>query len=677
MNYRIATLLFMLSFNISANVHMEGNTSDQSAACGITDDVAEQGAFAVGYTATFETQPNGTSVKFTFELLDTDKVGVVGFLWRQTPFQEFSMTDLGDNVFSTTIDGLTNGQTISYACKFAFAGGLAVTKYIEYVVGEVCNADPLTDATLSDIQVDGMPIEGFSSSQLSYQYEAELPVPMVTATTTQTGAEAVVSPANAIPGTTTILVTAEDKITTKTYTIEFVEPTNYLLVWSDEFDEDGAINADKWFHQTQIPQGSSWFNNEVQHYTNRTDNSVVEEGVLKIIGKSEPGYTQDGVSKNYTSARLNSKFAFTYGKVDIRAKLPPELGTWPALWMLGKNISEPGAYWQTQGFGTTPWPITGEIDIMEQFGRNVSEKNDVHGSTHTPKSSGATENTSRTALNTSTTEFHVYSIIWDANEIQFLVDDEEYYTYNPTFRYGSKVTDPANADMNWPFDEPQYLILNIAMGGTLGGTIPTSFTEGVMEVDYVRVFQIGEPSLSVESLSVTLDENSPNGTVVGEVSATYVGNGTLNYSITNGNEDEVFEIGETNGEITVADNSLLDFATTPSYTLTVAVSDDDLVETATITIQVNEIMILGFDGSQLGAFKAYPNPVISSLTLSSREMENLKLVNVTDISGKEITIPLVKTPSSYKLDFSAQRSGIYILRLKNEDGLQSIRVRKL
>ena len=155
-----------------------------------------------------------------------------------------------------------------------------------------------------------------------------------------------------------------------------------------------AIDSNKWFHQTLLPNGSSWFNGEQQHYTDRTENSYVSNGTLKIVAKKE-SYRDQNVTKNYTSARLNSKYAFQYGTVEVRAKLPSGVGTWPAIWMLGKNINESGAYWETQGFGTTSWPASGEIDIMEHWGRN---ENFVQSAMHTPSSSGNTETVSYTHL---------------------------------------------------------------------------------------------------------------------------------------------------------------------------------------------------------------------------------------------------------------------------------------
>jgi beta-glucanase (GH16 family) len=125
------------------------------------------------------------------------------------------------------------------------------------------------------------------------------------------------------------------------------------LVWADEFDTDGAVNPNNWFHQTQLPASGSWFNGEEQHYTNRIENSFVNNGFLNIVAIKE-SFTDQGETKQYTSARLNSKFAFTYGRVDVRARLPFGDGTWPAIWTLGKNISEDGAYWENQGFWYNP-----------------------------------------------------------------------------------------------------------------------------------------------------------------------------------------------------------------------------------------------------------------------------------------------------------------------------------
>ncbi len=248
------------------------------------------------------------------------------------------------------------------------------------------------------------------------------------------------------------------------------------LVWSDEFDSTTpeALNNANWHHQTFGPNGGQWFNGEQQHYTDRLDNSFMENGFLNIVAKSEV-FSQDGVTLDYTSARLNSKFAFTYGRVDVRARLPEGDGTWPAIWTLGKNISETGAYWQTQGFGTTSWPACGELDIMEH---GLHAVNEVSCAIHTPSSFGATVNTDTFNLTDVANDFHVYSMNWSPNQITFLIDGVGYYTYNPAVK-------DANT---WPFDLEQYIILNVAMGG-IAGPIDNSFVESEMVIDYVRVYQ--------------------------------------------------------------------------------------------------------------------------------------------------------------------------------------------
>jgi len=254
---------------------------------------------------------------------------------------------------------------------------------------------------------------------------------------------------------------------------EIVPPADYELVWSDEFDGGGAINDENWFHQTRLPNGSSWFNGELQHYTNRTENSYVADGFLHIVAKRER-FSDQGQEKEYTSARLNSKFAFTYGRVEINAKLPTGLGTWPAMWTLGRNITENGGYW-ADDFGTTGWPACGEIDIMEHWG---FDQNRIQAALHTPSSSGNTQNKGSIVGEDVSNTFHVYAMEWTAEKIDFYYDDQLYYSYSPT----SKNND------TWPFTEPQYLLLNIAMGGVAGAVDP-DFTESEMVIDYVRVFQ--------------------------------------------------------------------------------------------------------------------------------------------------------------------------------------------
>jgi hypothetical protein len=226
------------------------------------------------------------------------------------------------------------------------------------------------------------------------------------------------------------------------------------LVWAEEFDAPGSPNPAKWGYDLGA---GGWGNNEVEFYTNRTENAVVSDGTLKIILKKESYQGSE-----YTSARLLSrgKFSFKYGKIEVRAKLPAGGGTWPAIWMLGDNLSSAG------------WPACGEIDIMEHVGNQL---NKIFGTLHHPGHSGANGDGGTVMINNVTTEFHIYSLEWSATTIKFYVDGTPFYTF------GNNST--------LPFNQNFFIILNVAMGGNFGGTIDPNFTSGTMEVDYVRVYQ--------------------------------------------------------------------------------------------------------------------------------------------------------------------------------------------
>lgn len=260
----------------------------------------------------------------------------------------------------------------------------------------------------------------------------------------------------------------------KNVRVRVAPPSKYgmTLVWADEFNYEGAVDVNKWHHQVIPIAGNNWANNEEQHYTDRTDNSYVSDGTLKIVAKKE-NYQFRGITKNYTSARLNSKYIFKYGRVDISAKLPAAGGTWPALWTLGANIDEIGNY-HGNTYGSVGWPSCGEIDIMEQ---NGWDKNHLIGHLHWGDTqTGAYENKGGTkVVSNTTTTFNLYSLIWNENEIKILFNDEVVYETQNTSAM--------------PYDNPHYLLFNIAMGGTLGGTIPNDFTQAVMEVDYIHIYQ--------------------------------------------------------------------------------------------------------------------------------------------------------------------------------------------
>ena len=253
------------------------------------------------------------------------------------------------------------------------------------------------------------------------------------------------------------------------------------LVWEDQFETPGIVNPSKWHHQTQvIIPGVGWANGEEQHYTNRIDNSFVDSsGMLHIVAKQET-YTDQGLTKNYTSARLNAKFAFTYGRVDVRAKIPVGAGTWPAIWTLGKNINENGAYWDSQ-YGTTSWPACGEIDMMEHGIFPNQDINYIKSSLHTPCCYAGNPNGGGTIASDLENDFHIYSLNWSPDQITFLLDGVGYYTYNPAVK----------DDSTWPFYEDQFVLLNMAMGG-IAGNIPSGFDQASMLIDYVKVYQQGE-----------------------------------------------------------------------------------------------------------------------------------------------------------------------------------------
>jgi len=250
------------------------------------------------------------------------------------------------------------------------------------------------------------------------------------------------------------------------------------LVWSDEFDSDELtpINSDKWFHQTQLPTGVSWHNGEVQHYTDRIENAFLENGYLNIVVTKE-NFSDQGQTKAYTSARLNSKFAFTYGRIDVRAKIPIEAGTWPAIWMLNQKINEKGGYWQPE-FGTMGWPACGEIDIMEHGIFPDQPLNFIQSAIHTTSSSGNTINKGGIIAKDLENDFHVYSLHWTPDQLTFLLDNEIFYIYNPSEKN----------EKTWPFNSNQFILLNVAMGGH-AGEIDSNFTKSGMKIDYVRVYQ--------------------------------------------------------------------------------------------------------------------------------------------------------------------------------------------
>ena len=241
-------------------------------------------------------------------------------------------------------------------------------------------------------------------------------------------------------------------------------PAGYALVWSDEFDRAGHPDPTKWVHDTHANKGG-WYNNELQYYAPpRLENARVEDGRLIITARREQlSSAPDHGGQAYSSARLitQGKASWIYGFYEIRAKLPCGAGSWPAIWMLGDG---------------RPWPMGGEIDIMEHVGNAPGI---VSSTVHTKASEGTSGNGGNITLPTACNAFHRYQLEWTPNNLRFAVDGR------PVHRYARKGNSPAQ----WPFDRPQFLLLNLAVGGEMAGRVTDAALPFVFEIDYVRVYQ--------------------------------------------------------------------------------------------------------------------------------------------------------------------------------------------
>jgi len=239
----------------------------------------------------------------------------------------------------------------------------------------------------------------------------------------------------------------------------------YKLVWNDEF-KNTQIDLTKWEYEVNANGGG---NNELQYYTARKENSFIENEKLKIVAIAEK-YTSTEGTRNFTSARLRSKYKgdWKYGRIEVYAKIPTGIGTWPAIWMLSTD-------WEYGG-----WPESGEIDIMEHVGY---DPNVIHGSVHTKAYNHVigTQKTKSLKIPTATTDFHKYSIDWSEEKIDFFIDDQKYFSFSNENKGWE----------GWPFDKRFHMILNVAVGGNWGGVqgIDADAFPANMEIDYVRVYQ--------------------------------------------------------------------------------------------------------------------------------------------------------------------------------------------
>ena len=237
----------------------------------------------------------------------------------------------------------------------------------------------------------------------------------------------------------------------------------WKLSWSEEFNYTGLPDTTIWNYAVG---GNGYGNNELQYYTQAdTNNVIVKDGKLIITALKQPRE-----KNNYTSGRLFSKdkAEFMYGRIEVSAKLPAGRGTWPAIWMLGKNRSE------------ISWPECGEIDIMEHVGYDPDS---IHGTIHTKAYNHmkGTQKGKAIFIKNPYTEFNTYAIEWTAEKIDFLVNDVVY----------NQIKNEHLSTAEWPFDQPFYLILNLAVGGNWGGKkgIDDNVFPAKMEVDYIRAFQ--------------------------------------------------------------------------------------------------------------------------------------------------------------------------------------------
>jgi beta-glucanase (GH16 family) len=255
---------------------------------------------------------------------------------------------------------------------------------------------------------------------------------------------------------------------------------DWKLVWSDEFDHPGLPDPAKWDYEEGFLR-----NNEQQFYTRgRTENARVENGMLVIEARKErlknpsfdpnaQGFGSAGRRREYaeyTSASLTTrgKASWTYGRIEVRAKLPSARGTWPAIWTLGTNGNR------------VRWPECGEIDIMEFVGFDPGV---IHANIHTKKYNHVmkTGKGDKITIPDASEAFHVYALEWDRDHLDFFVDDQKYFTYRNEGSGGDA----------WPYDQDQYLILNLAIGGAWGGAkgIDESSFPQRYYIDYVRVYQ--------------------------------------------------------------------------------------------------------------------------------------------------------------------------------------------
>jgi beta-glucanase (GH16 family) len=244
----------------------------------------------------------------------------------------------------------------------------------------------------------------------------------------------------------------------------FVQAGNWKLVWSDEFNYQGLPDPAKWTYEEGFLR-----NHESQYYTRaRLENCRVEKGKLVIECRQDHFSPTNHAPVPYTSASITTKYkaSWQYGRIEVRAKIPQGKGVWPAIWTLGTNVT------------TVGWPRCGEIDIMEFVGKQPDQ---IHGTVHyfakaEPQASGASFETQRPFDG-----FHIYAVEWTPDHIDFYFDQVKYFSFS---------VNAADKSGDNPFRHPQFLIINLALGGTWGGTVNDSSLPQKFTIDYVRIYKL-------------------------------------------------------------------------------------------------------------------------------------------------------------------------------------------
>lgn len=264
-------------------------------------------------------------------------------------------------------------------------------------------------------------------------------------------------------------------VTMNTSEVQAQKKKGWKLIWNEEFNYKGLPDTSKWKYESGHVR-----NEEQQYYTvGRPENIRVEGGLLHIRGLKEAwpnaAYQPDSKAWNrkdslakYTSASINTegKFAFTYGRIEVRAKLPAGGGMWPAIWMLGAEHSHGG------------WPMAGEIDVMEFIG---NEPHNIYGTIHWGKTGGGhTSSGKHISMPDLHSDFHIYALEWNASEMKIMYDDSVYHRY--------PLSSAWIGDFN-TFQHPFYILLNMAMGAAWPGPVDESVLPQEFLVDYVRVYQ--------------------------------------------------------------------------------------------------------------------------------------------------------------------------------------------